>query len=142
MNAEPGGGQGRIEVAVLGATGVVGQRLVRTLCGHCREPYRPASEMVAEMGLERVAGEGPATLYRAKGCPQCNGAGYLGRTSIHELLVLTDRVRGLVLQRADAVEIERAAIEGRMRTMYDDGLLKALNGITTVEEVARVTQEY
>jgi general secretion pathway protein E len=117
--------------------GVVAQRLVRTLCPHCREPYRPLPELVARLG--EAARD--ATLYRARGCPACQGRGYLGRTVIAELLPMTDEVRRLVLQRADSHALARAARAGGMRTMYEDGIAKALAGATSLEEVVRVTRD-
>jgi general secretion pathway protein E len=120
---------------------VIGQRLVRILCPHCRESYQPLPEVVARSGLERVAGTKPVVLYRARGCEQCNATGYRGRTAVLELMPVCDRIRRLVLQHAQAGEIKRAAREQGMRTMYEDGLRKALAGQTSLEEVLRVTYE-
>jgi general secretion pathway protein E len=120
---------------------VVGQRLVRILCEDCRTAYEPLRETVEKTGLERLASGDTPVLYRATGCEQCNDTGYRGRTAVLELIVMTDVIRRLVLQRADAVEIQRAAREEGMRTMYEDGLCKALAGTTTMEEVMRVTHE-
>jgi general secretion pathway protein E len=120
---------------------VLAQRLVRVLCLECREPYEPLPELVEELQLRRYAPTGSLTLHRAKGCQQCNGTGYRGRRVIHELLVIDDEIRRLVLQGADAVEIEHAAIRAGMRSMHEDGLHKALEGTTSLEEVVRVTRE-
>jgi general secretion pathway protein E len=120
---------------------VVGQRLVRILCEDCRSAYEPLRETVEKTGLERVTSGDTPVLYRATGCEQCNETGYRGRTAVLELIVVTDVIRRLVLQRADAVAIQRAAREEGMRTMYEDGLCKALAGTTTIEEVMRVTHE-
>ncbi|MDX1607054.1 MAG: hypothetical protein R3202_12740, partial [Candidatus Competibacterales bacterium] len=81
------------------------------------------------------------TLYRSVGCAECVGTGYRGRLAIVELLVMTDRIRQLVLKHADAGDIERAARAEGMYTMYEDGLRKAVAGLTTIEDVLRVTQE-
>ncbi len=121
--------------------GIVAQRLVRTLCTHCREAHQVLPEMAEQLQLSREAGNRPITLYRARGCEDCNGTGYLGRTSILETLVMSDPVRRLVLKRSEAREIQREAARGGMRSMYQDGLSKALAGITTIEEVMRVTHE-
>ncbi len=118
----------------------IAQRLVRTLCTECREPYQAMPELIEQMGLEGYADNGPITLYRAKGCPACNVTGYLGRTSILEMLVMSDPIRRLVLTRTEAHQLQRAASEHGMRTMYEDGVNKALAGITTMEEVLRATR--
>jgi len=120
---------------------VLGQRLVRRLCEHCREPYQAPPELAASLDLAAAGHEGSATLYRPAGCPQCNGRGYQGRTMILELMVLDDDIRSLVLHRAEARELQAAAIRGGMQTMYLHGMRKALAGITTIEEVLRVTRE-
>jgi len=120
---------------------VLGQRLVRRLCEHCREPYEAPAELAASLDLSAAGHTGSATLYRPAGCPECNGRGYRGRTMILELMVLDDDIRSLVLHRAEAREIQTAAIRGGMQTMYLHGMRKALAGITTIEEVLRVTRE-
>jgi general secretion pathway protein E len=120
---------------------VLAQRLVRKLCTQCREPYQPLPEMLRELGLARLAGEQPVTLYRPKGCPACNGTGYHGRIAIVEVLVVSDAIRRLILERADAAALRRVAREEGMFNMYEDGCLKALDGTTNIEEVLRVTQE-
>src|SRR5215468_7659391 len=121
--------------------GIAAQRLVRTLCRSCREPYAALPELVAQLGLQRYTQSPEPTLYRAGGCPACHGTGFHGRTSLFETLVMTDAVRRLVLRHAEANEIHRAAVEEGMRSMYDDGMLKALAGDTTIEEVLQVTRE-
>ena len=120
--------------------GVVAQRLVRTLCAQCRRPEEAIPELVEQMGLRRFAGEGKITLYKAQGCEACNDTGYLGRTSILEMLTLTDAIRRLVLTHAEVHEIERTALADGMRSMYEDGVRKALAGITSMEEVLRATR--
>jgi general secretion pathway protein E len=84
--------------------------------------------------------EGRPHVYRAKGCSQCGGSGYLGRGSVAEVLPIGDTMRRLVLQHADATTLERTARAEGMKTMREDGLAKALSGQTTIEEVLRVTQ--
>jgi general secretion pathway protein E len=120
---------------------VLAQRLVRMLCTECREPYQPLPEMLRELRLDGLAGDAPVTLYRAKGCSACNGSGYHGRIAIIEVLTLSDAIRRLILQHADAGSLRQAAREEGMLSMYEDGCLKALDGTTNIEEVLRVTQE-
>jgi len=119
---------------------VLAQRLVRILCARCRESYRAAPELLAEAGFKAL-GNGATELYRAVGCEACEGTGYRGRTGILELLVMTDPLRDAILARVDASRLRDAAVAGGMTTMYDDGLRKSLAGVTTLEEVVRVTQE-
>lgn len=119
---------------------VLAQRLVRRLCAHCREPYRPSAELVERLGLPETALRNGAQMYRAKGCKACNN-GFSGRTMIIELMVIDDQIRNLVLRRAEAREIRDQAVKGGMRTMYLDGLNKALTGATTIEEVLRVSRD-
>ncbi|WP_036269911.1 type II secretion system ATPase GspE [Methylocaldum szegediense] len=120
--------------------GILGQRLVRRLCPNCREPYPAMPEMVEEMRLARFA-DGPVILHRPKGCEQCDGTGYRGRLAIHEFLVMSDDIRRLVMNHAQARQIEEMALKEGMHTMYEDGLRKAVAGLTTIEEVLRVTSD-
>ena len=120
---------------------VLAQRLVRSLCRHCREAYTPLDELVLRWGLRRFAGDGAVRLYRAVGCEHCGHTGYSGRKAILELLMMTDPIKQLILQHSDAGEIARVAAESGMQLMLDDGLRKAVAGDTTIEEVRRVTQE-
>ena len=121
--------------------GILAQRLVRVLCPHCRVPYVPTSSLVEELDLGRFASSGPLTLYRPCGCQKCNGTSYHGRTTILEFLVITDAIRQAVVRGADAIEIQSIASEKGTRSMFYDGLRKALAGITSLEEVTRVTRE-
>jgi general secretion pathway protein E len=120
---------------------LVGQRLIRVLCRQCRQAYDPLPEVVSELGLDRLASGQPIRLYRPQGCGECNGTGFHGRVAIQELLVMSDQIRRLVLRHADAGEILKEAKSEGMRTMYEDGCMKALQGITNLEEVIRITQE-
>ncbi len=120
------------------------QRLVRRLCSQCREPFRPMEDEITELGLtmedlDRVGGH----VYRPHvgGCDNCNNLGYKGRTGIYELLQIEDNIRHLVMNRADAGTIKKTAQANGMRSLRDDGALKVLKGITSIEEVMRVTQE-
>ena len=121
-------------------TGVVAQRLVRTLCEHCREPYRPDAELVRELALDRLAGADPITLFRARGCEACEQSGYRGRTTVMETMPMNDTLARAVLQQGDAATLRQKARESGAMSMHENGLRKALHGITTLEEVARVTQ--
>ena len=120
---------------------VLAQRLVRLICPNCKEPRKDAAEVlarIAENGLD--AGRSPK-LYRGRGCDQCKQKGYYDRTGIFELLVMDDHIRGLVLQHAPSGAIRDMACQRGMRTLRQDGWAKVLEGITTVEEVVRVTQQ-
>jgi general secretion pathway protein E len=121
--------------------GIAAQRLVRTLCPHCHVPHRPLPELIEQLGLQRYGREQELILYRAKGCDECHGAGFHGRTSLFETLVMSDAMRRLVLRHAESNEIHRFAVEEGMRTLYDDGMTKALAGVTTIEEVLKVTRD-
>lgn len=120
--------------------GILAQRLVRRLDPDHREPYAALPEVVEEFGLRRFTDADPVTLYRPVPGPT-SATGYFGRTTIMEFLVMNDPLRRLVMQHAGMGELEQAARDNGMRTMYEDGLVKALHGVTTVEEVLRVTQE-
>ena len=121
--------------------GVLAQRLVRVLCRHCKEPYAVVPEMATELGLDRLSNGEPITLHRAVGCDACEGSGYRGRTCILELLTMSDPVRRIVLNHGDAAAIRETAVAHGTTSMHEDGLHKALAGITSVEEVERVTRE-
>ncbi|AYV48138.1 type II secretion system protein GspE [Caulobacter flavus] len=116
--------------------GVLGQRLVRKLCQHCREPYDATAREARSVGLEP-----PLRLWRPTGCQTCGGSGFQGRLAILELLPMTDEIAGMVMSRAEARDIERAATAAGMRTILRDGVAKALAGLTTLDEVLRVTRE-
>jgi len=115
---------------------IVGQRLLRKLCLVCRESYSPGDELYARLGVKPGASE---VWYGARGCAQCRGTGFRGRTTILETMPMTDAVRSSILSRADAHRIEAVAVEEGMRTMLLHGVERVRNGVTTVEEVLRVT---
>jgi general secretion pathway protein E len=120
--------------------GVLAQRLVRVLCRSCREAYVPPPETFRSLGID------PDTLtdgvlYRPRGCPTCMQTGYKGRTGIYELLRMSDGVRDLLMRGADANGIKEEARRQGMLTLREDGVRKVSLGITSVEEVLRVTQE-
>lgn len=114
--------------------GVMAQRLVRKICSECKETYYAPDDMKAALGPDVT------TLTRGIGCPACMNTGYRGRIAVFELLVIDDDIRDLVLARASSREIKDKATSLGMRTLYEDGIEKVKKGITTVEEVLRVTQ--
>ena len=120
--------------------GVLSQRLVRTLCEHCKQTYEPGQEVRERTGLARFAGAG-LPLYRAVGCEHCRGSGYRGRTGIHELLVLDEPLRRAIIAGEDANRLNAIAAKAGMLSLYEDGLRKVAAGITTLDEIARVTQD-
>jgi general secretion pathway protein E len=121
--------------------GILAQRLVRTLCTRCREAHVALPEVVEEMQLKRYTDVNPVRLYRALGCAECGNTGYSGRVSIVELLVMSDAIRSLVMRHVTSGEVRQQAITEGMQTMYENGLSKAVAGVTTIEEVLRVTRE-
>jgi general secretion pathway protein E len=127
-------------LAASSIVGIFAQRLVRSICPHCKELHKPPEELLLEIASESPLPDG-TTFYRGAGCDKCMQIGYWGRTGIYELLKVDDRIRELLLQDKDAASIRKAAIEGGMRSLRSAGLAKALQGITTLEEVMRVTQE-
>ncbi|MBI1908894.1 MAG: type II secretion system ATPase GspE [Deltaproteobacteria bacterium] len=120
--------------------GILAQRLIRTICKDCAKKYTPTTEELAEVGLtpEQLKGR---QLYRAVGCKNCINTGYAGRTGIHELMLMDDDIRALVMKNTDATTIKKMAMEKGMTTLREDGAQKALRGLTTLEEVLRVAQE-
>ncbi|MCC6278600.1 MAG: type II secretion system ATPase GspE [Oligoflexia bacterium] len=120
--------------------GIVAQRLIRVLCPHCKVPHDPTDAELASIELTR-ADLGQGRVFKAQGCNQCNQKGYLGRTVIHELLVITEPIRQLILQNKDSGTIKRAAQTHGMKTLREDGAQKVLRGITTIEELISTTQE-
>jgi general secretion pathway protein E len=120
--------------------GILAQRLVRRIEPTHMERYEALPEVIEEFGLRRFQPEGTIYLYRPKPS-ELTPTGYLGRTTIMEFLVMSDSLRRLVMQHAGMSELEEQARKEGMRTMYEDGLVKAMQGVTTIEEVLRVTQE-
>lgn len=121
--------------------GILAQRLVRKLCADCRESFDPLPELVDELGLADLSTGSSYTLFKAVGCEECADTGYLGRSVITELMLMSETLHRLILSHADGGEIQRAAIKEGMDNMKTNGLKKALTGITTIEEVTRVTQD-
>ena len=121
--------------------GVLAQRLVRTLCNECKEPYHVASDVAKEIGLERMTQDRSPILYRPKGCSHCSNTGFTGRLCIVEMMPMTESLRRLIMKRSNAGELRAAALAEGMQPMYDNGLRKVLAGVTTIEEVMRATRE-
>jgi general secretion pathway protein E len=120
--------------------GVLSQRLVRRLCQHCKEAYVPDPQVVKEAGMDRLGLSAPK-LWRAVGCPQCRQTGYSGRTGIHELLVMDDVMRRGILDGLDSASLHTKATAAGMHTLYEDGLRKVADGVTTLDELLRVTED-
>ena len=120
---------------------VMAQRLVRTVCHECREPYTPLPAELKKVGIDPDTVEPEHTFYRAVGCPACFGSGYAGRWGIHELLQVDDDIRSLVMQNTASSIIKKRAVELGMNTLRDDGVAKVLSGHTTMDEIMRVTAE-
>ena len=118
--------------------GVMGQRLVRTLCPECKEEYIPDSKLLRVLGLEDDYVKSIKWTHGA-GCENCNGTGYKGRKGIFEIMFINDEIRHLIYQCVPANDIRDAARKAGMKTLREDGLLKAERGITTLEEVLRIT---
>ena len=121
--------------------GILGQRLVRKLCPQCKEPHTILPEMARDIGLSQPDPDTAQSLYKAVGCKECAGTGYRGRLCLTELLVMNDDIRRSIMQHANAAEIKKIAMQHGMETMYQNGLRKVMTGVTTLEEVIRVTEE-
>jgi general secretion pathway protein E len=119
---------------------VLSQRLVRRLCPHCAQPYEPSRTLLKSMGLKKDESERLTRLYHPGGCKACDH-GFRGRVAVLELLTMTEEIAGLVMQRTEMRAVHRAAVAAGMRPMLADGLDKAARGLTTVEEVLRVSRE-
>jgi general secretion pathway protein E len=118
---------------------VLAQRLVRVLCKDCREAYEASREELAEIGVRPP--EQPVRVYRPEGCAGCNYTGYRGRVGIFELMLVDDDLRGMVSQNVDSKSIKQKAQQKGMHTLRTDGARKVLQGITSVAEVMRATEE-
>jgi type II secretory ATPase GspE/PulE/Tfp pilus assembly ATPase PilB-like protein len=122
---------------------IVGQRVARKLCSACRVEYAPVAEVIAD--IKKVLGAllpaGDIKLYKATGCSQCNDSGYVGRIGIFEVLPMNEKIARLTLERQPTADIERQAVTDGMIIMKQDGYLKSLEGVTTLEEVLRIAEE-
>src|SRR5207247_5072698 len=120
---------------------VLAQRLARKLCSHCCEMYSPSVDdlIKARVSPEVAAAADGVVFYRKKGCPRCGQTGYKGRIGVFQLLIMSENLENLAANNANREELERAAISEGMRTLWDDGLAKVASGLTSIEELARVT---
>lgn len=119
---------------------ILAQRLVRIICPNCKEEYTPDDEALQSIGLTSEMLKG-RKLFKGKGCPTCLNTGYKGRTGIFELMLINDSIQNLILKTSDANAIKREAIKQGLITLRQDGAKKVLDGITTIEEVFRVTYQ-
>ncbi len=117
---------------------VQAQRLARRLCTECKEPYKPTRKALEEIGFPLEEGEEIPTLYRPKGCPKCNGTGYKGRIGIYEVMLMSETIERLAVEKATAEQIKKVALEEGMKTLRMDGFEKVRLGVTSIEEVLRV----
>jgi type IV pilus assembly protein PilB len=115
----------------------IAQRLIRTICQRCKTPFTPSREVLEKVGFDPNK---EYTFYHGKGCKTCRNTGYKGRMGIFEILVVDQKIQDLILSKASMSEIRQAAVAAGMKTLKDDGLLKVLEGKTTIDEVMRVTQ--
>jgi type IV pilus assembly protein PilB len=122
-------------------TGVLAQRLARKLCTHCCEMYTPSvDELIKARVSPDIAAQADGMIfYRKRGCPRCNQTGYKGRIGVFQLLTMSENLETLAATKASREELERAAMEEGMRTLWDDGIAKVAAGLTSIEELARVT---
>ncbi len=126
---------------------IAGQRILRKICQNCKESFDPPEIMVKDIMsvlgplLPQKDASGKLHLYRGKGCSECGDSGFLGRVGIFEVLPVSDKIAKMILSHADSTDIEKQAVEEGMITMKQDGYLKALEGLTTIEEVLRVAQD-
>jgi type IV pilus assembly protein PilB len=118
---------------------VLAQRLARRLCKECKEAYEPSEEMLKKNDFPPEVFEmDKVTLYRPKGCPRCNNTGYKGRLGLYEVMIVSEAIRRLTVERKSADEIGRVATAEGMKSLREDGIDKVLQGMTSVEEIARV----
>lgn len=120
-------------------TGILAQRLIRTICLDCKQPYTPDADIIHGLNLPDKS-EG-YTFYKGAGCDVCGGSGYKGRVGIYELMIVNNEIRELILKHASVSELTKEAKKHGMKTLREDGFRKVLNGVTTVEEVLRATAE-
>jgi type IV pilus assembly protein PilB len=119
---------------------VVAQRLARKLCDRCREEYEPTHAELTEAGWPAalLKAEGPPKLYRAIGCAACSRTGYRGRLAVHEVMVMSEEISRMVVERYSSDDIKKTALSQGMLTLREDGLVKVAQGKTTLEELFRV----
>ena len=121
--------------------GIVAQRLIRTLCTKCRKPAQYQQDFLKMHGFPIDKLNDSKIIYEAVGCDECRDTGYRGRSGIFEILPINDEIRPLIVSNASASSIKQAALDQGMKTLRDDGWEKVLDGITTIDEILRVTEE-
>jgi general secretion pathway protein E len=122
--------------------GVLAQRLVRVICPSCKTEVHPVPEMLDEIGFRRGdPRRGPDRFFEGRGCDRCSNTGFIGRIGIYELMPINDDIRKLTVGKADSGQIRKKALENGMRSLRDDGWLKVRQGISSIAEVLRVTQD-
>jgi general secretion pathway protein E len=119
--------------------GIVAQRLVRKVCNYCQETYLPSREEKDIITESLNISSNDLKLRRGKGCEKCKNTGYLGRTAIYEILLIDDKIQKAITQEKDETFIKKVALKNGMKTLKQEGIQKALHGVTTVDEVLRVT---
>ncbi|HNM47576.1 MAG TPA: ATPase, T2SS/T4P/T4SS family, partial [Candidatus Sumerlaeota bacterium] len=121
---------------------VVAQRLIRRLCSHCKQQYRPSNDELIEVGATQsdIMNLDTLNIHIQKGCERCSGKGFRGRTAIHEIMVVDTRVRQMIIKGESGFRIKKVAVRNGMRTLRMDGWEKVKLGQTTLSEVLRITQ--
>ncbi|OIP57428.1 MAG: hypothetical protein AUK12_04070 [Candidatus Levybacteria bacterium CG2_30_37_29] len=123
---------------------IMGQRIARKICAHCKTTYVPPKELVLELrktlGSLMTAKDEDVKLFKGQGCDYCGHSGFLGRVGIYEVLVVSEKISKLILERSDSNTLEKQAVEEGMITMKQDGYLKVLEGVSTIDEILRVAQ--
>lgn len=116
-------------------TGILAQRLVRLICQDCREVYQPDEVLLERLNISSTE---EVRFYRGKGCDNCGGLGYRGRTAIAELLTVDSTIRDLIMKKTSTSDLEKASVRLGVRTLREDGLEKMKKGLITIEELCRV----
>ncbi|MBP9211833.1 MAG: type II secretion system protein GspE, partial [Bacteroidetes bacterium] len=116
--------------------GIIYQQLVRKICPHCKESYKPTRHMLAAAGLAQL--EDSIILYRGRGCDVCGGDGYLGRTAIHEILIIDEELKDLIFNQASPVKVKEAALKKGFESIRFDAAKKLVYGTISLEEYLRV----
>jgi general secretion pathway protein E len=117
--------------------GIMAQRLARKICDNCKKPYAASAELLSSLGIS----PGNVTFYRGEGCPACKRTGYRGRIGLFELIEPNEAIRAMIIARVSSSSLKEAAVQAGFKTLRQEGLAKAAAGLTTIEEVLRVTQD-
>lgn len=122
--------------------GVLAQRLVRKLCPNCKRNYQPSQQLIDDLNLVSILADEKPSFYSAVGCDACDGTGYRGRLAIMELLVMTENIKRQVMSRVSASVIASEAVNEGMIPIFNDGIYKVARGLTSLEEIKRVTRNH